>query len=135
MRRFARPRSAGGIPARIRTARPNRPTKSGRVRLPRVPLERSPLQASDASVEATIRSAVDAIKRFRHFVAAVLGYEVGEGGRIKAASRHAETLAQSFGGVEQIIRNRQSDFHTLVLPWYEQPGKLANRRLQRTSTR
>jgi hypothetical protein len=106
IRRFAPPGRAGGIPARIRTARSNRPTKSGHARLPRVPRKRSPLQASDTGVEAAVFSAVDAIKRFRHFAASVLGYEVGERGRIQAASRHAETLAERFGGLKQIIRDR-----------------------------
>ena len=106
MRRFAPPRSAGGIPAGVRTARRNRPTKSGHARLPRVPRKRSPLQASDTGVEAAVFSAVDAIKGFRYFAASVLGYEVGERGRIQAASRQAETLAERFGGFEQIIRNR-----------------------------
>src|SRR6478672_3395448 len=98
MRRFARPGSAAGIPAPIRTARPNRPTKSGLVRLPRIPLERLLLQASDTRVEAAVLGAVDAIKCVGHFAATVLGHEVGERSGIKAASRHAQALAERFGG-------------------------------------
>src|SRR6187402_3941081 len=106
MHRFARPGSAAGIPARIQTACPNRPTKSGPARLPRIPLERALLQASDTRVEAAVLGAVDAIKRFGHFAATVLGHEVGERGGIKAASRHAEALAEHFGGFKQIVRDR-----------------------------
>src|SRR3954471_12931673 len=112
MRHSARPGLDVGIPVRIPTVRPSRPTKSGLARLPRVSLDRSPLHPSDTSVEPAVLSAVDTVKRFGHFAAAVFRHEVGDRGRIEAAPRHAETLAQRFSRLKYIIRDRQRDFHT-----------------------
>src|SRR3954470_23067821 len=122
MRHSARPGLDVGIPARIPTVRPNRPTKSGLARLPRVSLDRSPLHPSDTSVKPAVLSAVDTVKRFGHFAASVFRHEVGDRGRIEAAPRHAETLAKRFRGLEHVIRDRDGNFHTLVLPWYKQRG-------------
>src|SRR3954468_7251191 len=117
MRRSAQPGSGVGSRVRIPTDRPTRPTKSGLARLPRVSLDRSPLHPSDTRVEVAVLRTVDTVKHFGHFAALVFRHEIGDGGRIQPASRHAETLAKRFRRLEHIIRDRDGNFHTLVLPW------------------
>jgi hypothetical protein len=60
----------------------------------------------------------------------MLGEVVGESGGIEATAAQPEPLAERFGRREKLVRYRESDFHTVVLPWYEMAGKLANQPLQ-----
>ena len=55
----------------------------------------------------------------------MLGEVVGEGRGIEPAATQPEPLTERFGGLEQVVRDRKSDFHTWVLPWYETSGKRA----------
>src|SRR6266699_1414050 len=103
MRRSARPAPVVGILVPIRSARQGRPTKSGRVRLPCITFERTPLEASDTRFQTTLFRAIDHIQPVCHLPTAVFREKVGQGRRVEAAPRYAQSLPEGFGRFEQFI--------------------------------
>ena len=67
---------------------------------------------------------IDSVEPVGRFVSAMFGDIVGESHGVQPASAQAETLAERFCGLEEFVRYRKGNFHTVVLPRYEYPGKL-----------
>ena len=70
---------------------------------------------------------VYSIQPFGCLAAAMLGEVVGESRGIEPAATQPEPPTKRFGRLEEVVRDRESDFHTVVLPWYEMAGKLSGR--------
>jgi hypothetical protein len=74
------------------------------------------LQATNVGVEPALFGRIHGIEPFGDLPASVLGDKVSQSGGVQPAARHAEPLAQGLGRGEELIRYRQRDFHTLVIP-------------------
>ena len=68
-------------------------------------------------LEATFLRAIDGVQLLRHSTAAMFDKELAKGSGIQPASGYAQAFPERFGGLEQFIRDRHGNFHTLVIPW------------------
>lgn len=69
-------------------------------------------------MEAALLGGVYGIEPLRHFPPLVLAHEIGERGGVQTAPRESEFPAHRFRRLEEFVRYRHCDFHTIVLPWY-----------------
>ena len=82
------------------------------------------MKATSGPIDATILRGIHGIQAFGDLPRLVFRDKVFKGRCVHPTSRQAKAPGERLGRIEQVVRNGQRNFHTLVIPWYKRKDKL-----------